>query len=84
MPHTRKWYREEHTFPRIIDRDTYDYWVSLGEKDVAQRAAEEADKILSEKPANLLDEDKRKELLNIMTADAQNNGLSKLPKLNSE
>ena len=35
MPHTRRWYREEHIFPDIIDRDTYDAWVSAGEKDLS-------------------------------------------------
>lgn len=38
MPHTKKWYRVEHTFPKIVDRDTYDYWVSLGGKSIADRA----------------------------------------------
>lgn len=32
MPHTKTWYRKEHTYPNIIDRDTYDYWRSFGKK----------------------------------------------------
>jgi len=53
MPHTRKWYRIEHTFPKIVDRDTYDYWVSLGGKSAEDRAREEVTRILRERKFNL-------------------------------
>ncbi len=80
-PHTRKWYKEEHTYPVLIDRDTYDTWVSLGEKSIAERAADEVDKLLSEPAESTLDENTRKELHDIMLLDAKNNGLDTLPKI---
>ena len=81
MPHTRKWYRKEHTFPRIIDRDTYDYWVSLGKKSIAERASEEVERLLKEIPFSPLDKDILQELQKIMLIDAQNNGISSLPEI---
>jgi trimethylamine--corrinoid protein Co-methyltransferase len=80
-PHTRQWYRKEHTFPNIIDRDTYEYWVSLGKKSIERRAAEEVEKLLRENPPLLPDEDVRVELQKIMLSDAQRNSLSQLPLL---
>jgi len=81
MPHTRKWYREEHTFPKVVDRDTYDYWVSLGKKSIADRASEEVEKLLKENPFSPLDNNILKELQKIMLLDAQNNGISRLPEI---
>ncbi len=81
MPHTRKWYRKEHTFPAITDRDTYDAWVSLGKKSMADRASEEVEKLLQENPPAFLEGDADKELRKIMLADAKNNGVSSLPEI---
>jgi trimethylamine--corrinoid protein Co-methyltransferase len=81
LPHTKKWYRQEHTFPAISDRDTYDYWVSLGRKSMADRAREEVDRLLKTKPAPLAEESVLKELRKIMLSDAKNNGASKLPEI---
>jgi trimethylamine--corrinoid protein Co-methyltransferase len=81
MPHTRKWYREEHTFPAVIDRDTYDAWVSLGKKSMAERATEEVEKLLQENPPALLEGDAGQELKKIMLDDANNNGISSLPDI---
>ena len=81
MPHTKKWYREEHIFPKVVDRDTYDYWVSLGKKSITDRASEEVERILQENPPHLPDEVLQKELQKIMTADAKNCGISSLPEI---
>ncbi len=81
MSHTRKWYRQEHTFPRIIDRDTYDYWVSLGKKSITDRASEEVERILNENPPSLPEKDVIQELQKIMLSDAKNNGISALPDI---
>ncbi len=81
MPHTKDWYRKEHTFPNIIDRDTYDYWVSLGKKSIAERASEEVDRLLQENPPSLPQEDIVQELQKIMHDDAKKNGISSLPQL---
>ncbi len=82
MPHTRKWYRKEHTFPRVIDRDTYDYWVSLGKKSITERASEEVERLLKENPPSPLDESIHRELHKIMISDAKNYGISSLPEIN--
>jgi len=81
MPHTRKWYRIEHTFPKIVDRDTYDYWVSLGGKSAEDRAREEVTRILRENPPQLPDKEIQSELRQIMLADAKANGVSSLPEI---
>jgi trimethylamine--corrinoid protein Co-methyltransferase len=79
--HTRKWYRQEHTFPSLIDRDTYDAWAALGAKPIAGRAAEEVEKILKENPPRPLKKEVGLELEKIMKADARKNGVPGLPKL---
>jgi trimethylamine--corrinoid protein Co-methyltransferase len=79
--HTRKWYQKEHTYPLVIDRDTYDTWVALGKKSMVTRASEEVEKLLSENPPNLLAADLRKELEGIMLADARANDVPVIPKL---
>ena len=81
MPHTRKWYRLEHTFPRLADRDTYDAWVSQGRKSMNDRAHDRVEQILDETPPNLADEALRKELERIMRRDAKNNGFDRLPDI---
>jgi trimethylamine--corrinoid protein Co-methyltransferase len=82
LPHTKNWYRKEHTFPNIIDRDTYDYWVSLGKKSIAERASEEVKRLLQENPPALQEKEVVQELKNIMLGDAKRNGISSLPELN--
>ena len=79
--HTRKWYQKEHVYPLVIDRDTYDTWVALGKKPMEKRAAEEVERLLTEKPPNLLDASSRKELEKIMLADAETNGINEIPSL---
>jgi trimethylamine--corrinoid protein Co-methyltransferase len=81
MPHTRKWYRQEHVFPAIADRETYDSWVSLGKKSAADRAAEEAQKILRAHPAAPPDKAVRAELDKIMHRESQKVGFAGLPEL---
>ncbi len=80
MPHTRKWYREEHIFPGIIDRDTYDYWVSLGKKNSSERAKDKVEELLQEDKPSTLNDDAQTGLQNIMIADAKANGINKLPE----
>lgn len=79
MPHTRKWYREEHTFPRLIDRDPYDIWVSKGKKSIDTRAREEVENLLQKNPPLLPDEETKKFLKEIMEADARKNHTPPLP-----
>jgi trimethylamine--corrinoid protein Co-methyltransferase len=80
MPHTRRWYRDEHIFPKVIDRDTYDYWSSLGKKSIAERANEEVEKLLIEHPPDVVDQADQEDLRTIMLSDAKACGLTKLPE----
>ncbi len=80
-PHTKKWYKQEHVFPSLVDRDTYDAWVGSGRKSMDLRAAEEVERILRDSPPRFLPEDLRTELEKIMSADAANNGAAGLPKI---
>jgi trimethylamine--corrinoid protein Co-methyltransferase len=80
-PHTKKWYRREHIFPSLIDRDTYDAWAGLGRKSMDVRAKEEVERILRDNPPRLAPDDVRGELERIMRADAAKNGISGLPKI---
>jgi len=80
MPHTRSWYREEHSFPKVIDRDTYDYWISLGKKSISERASEEVEKLLRDNPPDVIDQAVNQDLHSIMLTDAKNYGLSTLPE----
>jgi trimethylamine---corrinoid protein Co-methyltransferase len=81
-PNTRKWYREEHIFPDIIDRDIYDEWVNKGKKSIADRASDKIEEILKQ-PVSLIDSGTQKELQKIMLADAHSNGFSALPEIKS-
>jgi len=81
LPHTRKWYREEYTFPRLIDRDPYDIWVSKGRKSITTRAKEEVENLLQKNPPSLPDKETQKSLREIMLSDARKNGMSSLPEI---
>ncbi len=81
MPHTRKWYRLEHTFPDLADRETYDAWVAQGQKSMAERAFEGVQNMLARNAPRLVDEKLQDELRAIMLADARKNGAEKLPEL---
>jgi trimethylamine--corrinoid protein Co-methyltransferase len=81
MPHTRKWYREEHMFPKLIDRDPYDIWVSKGRKSITARAKEEVENLLENNPPPLPDKEIQNALREIMLSDAQRNDMVSLPEI---
>jgi trimethylamine--corrinoid protein Co-methyltransferase len=81
MPHTKKWYRMEHSYPVIADRDTYDAWVALGRKPIAERASEQVEKILRSNPPALAEKDVLSDLQGVMAAYAKKNGIAALPEL---
>lgn len=80
-PHTRKWYRQEHKYFSIFDRNTYDAWVAAGRKDIAQRAKEEVKRLLASSSPNLPDQDILIELKKLMANEARRYGLESLPPL---
>jgi trimethylamine--corrinoid protein Co-methyltransferase len=81
MPHTKQWYKKEHTYPKISDRDTYEAWVSLGKKTMDDRAAEEVEKILRTNRPDLIDGGAKKDLEKIILSYAKTNGITALPEL---
>jgi trimethylamine--corrinoid protein Co-methyltransferase len=81
MPHTREWFRKEHVYPRIADRDTYDAWVAAGRKTMADRAHDEVERLLASRPAALPSPKVAAELGRIMKAEAARCGVSKLPEV---
>ncbi|MCR4396277.1 MAG: trimethylamine methyltransferase family protein [Candidatus Saccharicenans sp.] len=81
LPHTRKWYRQEHYFSSVLDRDVYDTWTALGRLDIFQRAGKEVSRRLNlyQRPERC--REKEVELRSIMTAYARSCGLEKLPEI---
>jgi len=81
MPHTREWLRKEHTYPKLIDRDPYDIWASLGSKTIITRAKEEMESLLQKITPSLPDAGIQEELQEIMLSETQKYGLSSLPEI---
>ncbi len=81
MPHTRKWYRVEHTFPKLTDRDPYDIWISQGKKSIDARAKEKVTELLRNNEPPLPDKETRQALREIMLSDAKRNEMSSLPEI---
>jgi len=81
MEHTRKWYREEHNYPHLVDRDTYDVWAGQGRRSMPERALKRVDDLLAEAPPSLPEAELQSRLEEIMRRDAAQNGVSGLPGL---
>ncbi len=78
--HTKKWYREEHIFPVLIDRNTYEQWKLSGNKEIWKRAKERVDHLLSKEDASPLQEHLKRELQKIILSYGKKYGLEKLPE----
>jgi trimethylamine---corrinoid protein Co-methyltransferase len=81
LAHTRAWYRKEHLFPRLADRNTHEAWVAEGRKSQADRARERVAEILAKTPPALPEAGLAAELRLIMAADSARNGLGHLPAM---
>ena len=81
LAHTRSWYRREHRFPRLADRNTYEAWVGEGCPSNADRAHERVAEILRTAEPRLPDPALGAELVRIMSAEAGRNGVSRLPEI---
>jgi trimethylamine--corrinoid protein Co-methyltransferase len=78
---TLRWFREELSLPgSVIDRDTYDAWISHGNQSAWDRACEEVERIMSSYTVEPLPDDSLKALMNIMKDDAKRLGIN-LPPL---
>jgi trimethylamine--corrinoid protein Co-methyltransferase len=82
LPHTRKWYRKELSFPStVIDRSSYDEWQQKGSRSVVSRAAERAGELLADCPPSPLSPEILNGLREITLFAARKFGMQKLPSL---
>lgn len=81
LSHTRKWYRQEHYFSSVLDRDVYDTWTALGRLDIFQRAGKEVARRLSLYRKPELKSEIASELKKIMVSYAASCGLDELPEI---
>jgi trimethylamine--corrinoid protein Co-methyltransferase len=78
---TRQWYREEmYQAGSVIDRDTYDVWMSHGKKSAWDRACREVERVMSSHTVEPMPDNSLKALMSIMKDDAQRMGID-LPPL---
>ncbi|MEW6374523.1 MAG: trimethylamine methyltransferase family protein [Thermodesulfobacteriota bacterium] len=59
-PHTKRWYRVEKTFPKIIDRGNYGQWLSSGKPTLTDRASRQVEYLLSQKEEPFLSDEIKK------------------------
>ena len=79
-PATMKWFREEFFYPGpVISREDDQVWAEKGATTAEQRAKEEVKRILATHEPEPLDKDIDRELLRIITKEAEKYGMSKLP-----
>ena len=78
---TLRWFREElYQAGSVIDRDTYDAWMSQGKKSAWDRACGEVERVVSSHTVEPLSDDSLKALMSIMKDDAHRMGID-LPPL---
>lgn len=81
-PTTMKWFSEEFFYPGpVISREDDQTWMEKGSTTAEQRAKEEVKRILATHEPEPLDKDVDRELVRIMTKDAEKYGISRLPLL---
>lgn len=78
---TLRWFREElYQAGSVIDRDTYDAWMSQGKKSAWDRACGEVERVMRSHTVEPLPDDSLKALMSIMKDDARRMGID-LPPL---
>lgn len=78
--HTRKFFKTEHYMPgRVIDRANRSRWQDEGAKTIIQRAGDEVKRLIGEDAGSRLDENIKRELTRLMTAEAKRFGMDGLP-----
>lgn len=80
LQHTRKWFRDEFYIPSgVIDRGSYDAWITSGSKPIQKRASERIDQLLESYEQPELSPDIRRELRSTAEYHAKKLGLEYLP-----
>jgi trimethylamine--corrinoid protein Co-methyltransferase len=80
IPHTKKWYRLEHTFPALIERNSYEQWKLSDKKEIWRRAKERKEKLLSLEDEEPLPQEIKKELEKIVLSYGKKFGLESIPE----
>lgn len=65
-PHTLRWLREEHRFPKILERRNYQQWEEGGKLSVGDRASREVDRILGGEAVPVVAGDVAEEMTSVM------------------
>ncbi len=79
--HSMRYLREEHYFPGpVIDRANRPRWEAEGRLTLAERARSEVEKLLAAYEPSGLDDDRKKELVSLMEAEAKRCGQDSLPE----
>jgi trimethylamine--corrinoid protein Co-methyltransferase len=81
LENTLRWYRIEHSFPKIIDRGNQQQWTEAGKPALSDRASKEVARLLSNGPTCLIEEKMSVELKRIMESHARQCGAEKLPAM---
>jgi trimethylamine--corrinoid protein Co-methyltransferase len=79
-PHTRLWYRKEHTLAKLMDRDPYEAWVMAGRTTALDKAHRDVQDRLGKYSLPPLPASLQKELKKIMIRYARPSGLARLPR----
>jgi len=79
-PHTRRYLREEITFPGpVIDRANRERWLEEGKLTLWERAAREVTRLVAASKPSRLPEETKLELTRLMQREAQRYGMEALP-----
>ncbi|MDI6844645.1 MAG: trimethylamine methyltransferase family protein, partial [Candidatus Saccharicenans sp.] len=81
LPHTRIWYRQEHYFSSVLDREVYDTWLALGALDIFERAKKEVKRRLNLYERPEMCREKAGELRKVMVNYGRSCGVESLPEL---
>ncbi len=78
-PHTLRWLRQEHRFPRVLERRKYEQWEEGGAPSVGDRASREVESILGSEQAPVVTDAVRGELSSMMLSYLKSCGGEKIP-----
>jgi trimethylamine:corrinoid methyltransferase-like protein len=79
--HTRRHLKSEHHFPGpVIERANLPRWQSEGETTLGERASREVTKHLAAYEPSRLRDDAKRQLVQLMSAEAARHGMEKLPE----
>jgi trimethylamine--corrinoid protein Co-methyltransferase len=80
-PHTLKWLREEHRFPRILERRTYQQWEAAGKQSAGDKASLEVERILKGERIPVISAEVKQDLSAVMLSYVKSQGGGRLPSV---